>query len=205
MNNPFITTEVKEVSSPLAETAKEYKRLPDRVLNSPIEGCESKNATSNEGKETGKQPEGNQENTDSPKRIKTINDGLAGQNHPETGVPYVEKEVTKDTGEKVIGVFPQFDSKFDVQLPEGLEKATDREQFNECNKQLKERCESDPNIRSQFNERQLDDINNGRTPYGYTWHHNEETGKMQLVDYETHEKTRHTGGKAIWGGGTENR
>lgn len=37
MYNPFTTTEVKETSSPLAETAKEFKRLPDRVLNSPIE------------------------------------------------------------------------------------------------------------------------------------------------------------------------
>ena len=145
------------------------------------------------------------EDADSPRRIKTINDDLAGQLHPETKVAYVEKTVTTDTGERVVGTFPEFDSKFDVQLPENLEKASDREQFAECNRQLKEKCENDPRFKSQFNSIQLEDINSGRTPCGYTWHHNEEKGKMQLVDFITHWNTRHTGGKAIWGGGIENR
>jgi hypothetical protein len=82
---------------------------------------------------------------------------------------------------------------------------SDPKQFAEANRQLKEKYDSDPEFASKFNERQRDDIENGRTPYGYTWHHNEETGKLQLVDYETHANTRHTGGRAIWGGGSENR
>lgn len=45
----------------------------------------------------------------------------------------------------------------------------------------------------------------GDTPDGYTWHHDAEAGKMQLVDTETHQKTGHTGGRSIWGGGTESR
>ena len=49
------------------------------------------------------------------------------------------------------------------------------------------------------------DIEDGYTPDGYTWHHNEEKGKMQLVDTDIHSQTRHTGGRNIWGGGTENR
>ena len=48
-------------------------------------------------------------------------------------------------------------------------------------------------------------IEDGETPDGYTWHHDAEAGKMQLVDFETHQKTGHTGGRYIWGGGTENR
>ena len=40
------------------------------------------------------------------------------------------------------------------------------------------------------------------------WHHNEETGKMQLVKIEDHDRTQggaaHTGGKALWGGGYSN-
>lgn len=137
--------------------------------------------------------------------VKTIRDDLVGQKYKETGVRYVLKEVLNDVGEKVIGAFPEFESKFDVQLPEHMEKASDREQFAECNRQLKEKCDNDPEFRSQFNSIQLDDINSGRTPCGYTWHHNEDKGKMQLVDYITHWNTRHTGGKAIWGGGIENR
>ena len=145
------------------------------------------------------------DNTTSPRVIKTRRDDLAGQKHPETGVPYVEKEVVTDTGEKVIGVFPKFESKFDAQLPENMEKAKDSEQFKECNRQLKEKCENDPEFKSQFNDFQLDCINSGLTPYGYTWHHSEEKGKMQLVTETTHRDTRHTGGKSIWGGGTDNR
>lgn len=147
----------------------------------------------------------NETEEDSPRTIKTINDSLVGQNHPETGVPYVEKEVVTDTGEKVKGVFPHFDSKIDVQLPEDMEQAPDRTQFAECNKQLAERVAKDPELRSQFTEDQLADIEDGYTPEGYTWHHNEEKGKMQLVDSDIHSQTRHTGGRNIWGGGTENR
>ena len=142
---------------------------------------------------------------ESPRSIKTINDGLAGQNHPETGVPYVEKEVVTDTGEKVKGVFPQFESKVDIQLPEDLQQVPDRTQFAECNKQLQEKVANNPELRSQFTEDQLADIEDGYTPEGYTWHHNEEIGKMQLVDTDIHSQTRHTGGRNIWGGGTENR
>jgi A nuclease of the HNH/ENDO VII superfamily with conserved WHH len=36
------------------------------------------------------------------------------------------------------------------------------------------------------------------TPKGYTWHHHEDTGRMQLVDTKIHKTTAHTGGYAIW-------
>lgn len=142
---------------------------------------------------------------DGVKRIPCRNEGLAGQEHPVTGVPFNEKEVVNDKGEKVIGVFAEFESVVDVQLPEDLHNATDKEQFKECNKQLKEKVENDPELRDKFTDEQLEQIENGDTPDGYTWHHSEDTGKMQLVDTETHAKTGHTGGKAVWGGGSENR
>ena len=142
---------------------------------------------------------------DSLRTICTRKEGLEGQNHPETGVPYERKVVKTDTGEEVEGVFPQFESKMDVQLPEELEQASDNKQFAECNRQLKEKCDNDPEFRKQFTDDQLDDINNGQTPEGYTWHHSEEKGKMQLVKSDIHMKTGHTGGRSIWGGGTVNR
>ena len=33
-----------------------------------------------------------------------------------------------------------------------------------------------------------------QTPEGYTWHHHQDAGLMQLIDYEIHRKTGHTGG-----------
>lgn len=143
--------------------------------------------------------------SDGPRKIKTIRDDLAGQPHPETGVIYEEKTVVTDTGEEVIGVFPQFESAFDAQLPKDLYQASDVQQFKECNNQLKEAIEKDPSLKEKFTERQLEQINQGYTPEGYTWHHNEDIGKMQLVDSDIHANTRHTGGRSIWGGGTDNR
>ena len=126
-------------------------------------------------------------------------EGKTGDN----GVPYERKRITID-GVEIEGVFPVFNSTFDVQLPEELEKASNARQFKECNQQLKEAVNNNPELRSQFDEEQLQDIEDGDTPSGYVWHHNEEEGKMQLVKTEDHDRTQggaaHTGGKALWGG-----
>ena len=138
-------------------------------------------------------------------RMETRNQDLEGKEHPETGVPFEKKIVKNDKGEDVEVVVPKFESKFDAQLPEDLEKASDKEQINECNKQLKEAVENDPDLKEQFTDEQLEQIMDGETPDGYTWHHDADKGKMQLVDSETHAKTGHTGGRVIWGGGQSNR
>lgn len=137
--------------------------------------------------------------------IITRNESLKGDVHPITGVPFEEKTVTDAEGNKVTGVFPEFDSQFDVQLPDNMLQVSDGEQFGECNKQLNEAVDNDPELAKEFTSDQLEQIKNGDTPDGYTWHHNEEKGKMQLVDSQTHVRTGHTGGRSIWGGGSEFR
>lgn len=137
-------------------------------------------------------------------RIKCRNSELEGKTHPETGVPFTRRQVEVD-GKQFEVIVPEFDSTFDAELPKEMYDASDREQFKECNKQLKEAVENDKDLCSKFDEEQLEQIRNGETPDGYTWHHDAEPGKMQLVDTETHQKTGHTGGRSIWGGGTENR
>jgi hypothetical protein len=133
------------------------------------------------------------------------NDGM--ESHPTTGVPFVEKEIENpENGQKETHSFPEFKVEFEAQLPENLYKETDATQVAECNKQLKEWCEQNPEKAKEiFSESQLQQIQAGETPKGFTWHHNEDAGKMQLVDSETHQQTGHTGGRAIWGGGTESR
>lgn len=137
-------------------------------------------------------------------RIKCRNEELEGTEHPDTGVPFEKRQVEVD-GKNYEVVVPKFESTYDAQLPEDKYKATDREQFKECNSQLKKDIKDNKDLREQFDEEQLEQINDGDTPDGYTWHHDAETGKMQLVDTETHKRTGHTGGRAIWGGGTDNR
>lgn len=137
-------------------------------------------------------------------KIKCRNEDLAGTEHPETGVPFEKKQVDVD-GKKYEVVVPQFKSEYDAQLPEDKLMASDREQFKECNAQLKTEVANKQELRDKFDSEQLEQIENGDTPDGYTWHHDADVGKMQLVDTETHQKTGHTGGRSIWGGGTENR
>jgi hypothetical protein len=147
----------------------------------------------------------NENDTTEVKRIPTRNEGLEGKNHPETGVPFVTKVVENSAGELVEVVVPEFDSEFEAQLPDEVCEANDNVQFDECNKQLKEEVENNPELREKFTDEQIEQILDGETPDGFTWHHDAEKGKVQLVDSEVHAKTGHTGGKSIWGGGTENR
>ena len=164
-------------------------------LKSVSETSEDKNNESSDNNNTSDADE---------KRIPCRNEELAGKKHPVTGVPFEKRTIIVDGEEREV-VVPVFDSVFDAQLPEDKLKATDREQIKECNKQLKEAVDKDPELRAKFTDEQLEQIANGDTPDGYTWHHDAETGKMQLVDSETHAKTGHTGGQNFWGGGSDNR
>ena len=126
---------------------------------------------------------------------KTDNSEMEGKTS-ETGVPY-ERKIIEINGVKIEGVFPKFNSVFDTDLPP--EKYKSKAYAVYCNKNLKEAVANDPDLRSKFTEEQLKDIEDGRTPTGYVWHHNEETGKMQLVKDTDHRANRHTGGSALWG------
>lgn len=138
-------------------------------------------------------------------RISTINEALEGKKHPETGIKY-EKQEFNFRGEKLEGVFPKFDSYFDTRLPKNMWNASDAEQFKYCTQKLNRKIENDPGFSQKFDSRQLEQIKDGAPKIsGLTWHHNERPGTMQLVSSEVHEKSGHTGGRNIWGGGTECR
>ena len=140
-----------------------------------------------------------------PRYIKTINEDLDGKTYPGTDVTY-KKQVFRVDGEKVEGVFPQFDSKFDTCLPKELRNASDTEQFKYCTEKLKQKIERNPEFAKQFTPRQLEQIKAGAPRIsGLTWHHNERPGKMQLVNSAEHERCRHTGGRSMWGGGSDCR
>lgn len=140
-----------------------------------------------------------------PRHITTINEGLADKTYPGTNIEYRMRTFMLN-GEKVEGVFPVFDSKFDARLPSDLRNASDSEQFKYCTQQLAEKFENNPELAKQFTPRQLEQIKNGEPRIsGLTWHHNEIPGRMQLVDANDHNTCRHTGGRSIWGGGSDCR
>lgn len=133
------------------------------------------------------------------------NESLEGTSHPVSGVEFERKVVELPDGSTVEGVFPKFESIFDVNLDETQFLDSDAKQFKEANMQLKEAVDNNPDLKEQFTAEQLEQIKADETPDGYVWHHSEDTGKLELVDSTTHTQTGHTGGRAIWGGGSEHR
>ena len=50
-------------------------------------------------------------------------------------------------------------------------------------------------IKKQFNAEQIAAIKAGKEKIpGFTWHHHQDTGRMQLIDQDIHKKTGHIGG-----------
>jgi hypothetical protein len=139
--------------------------------------------------------------------IETRNDHLNGYEHPDTGVLFVEKTVELPDGEVIKGTFPVFESKFNVVIAEELYLESDQVHFNVANEILYQAIQDNPNLAHELGLSQ-DDVQalaNGQTPEGYTWHHHEEPGLLQLVDEEVHHNTGHTGGRELWGGVAEFR
>ena len=137
--------------------------------------------------------------------IETRNEDLAGEHHPVTGVEFESKVVTLPSGEVIEGVFPEFDSEYTSTLPESMYLESDDVQFSYANEQLAKAINQNPEIGYHFSDSQREQIFANETPEGYTWHHSEEPGKLELVDEEIHAETAHTGGRELWGGGSENR
>ncbi|ADU31961.1 HNH endonuclease [Evansella cellulosilytica] len=137
--------------------------------------------------------------------INTHNSSLAGQLHPETGVPFEAQAIALEDGTEVVGVFPVFDAVAEVVLPEELYGSSDYLHFSYANGELIDMVSENETIAAQFSIDQLEQIYAGETPDGYTWHHHEDLGKLELVDEEIHAKTGHSGGRSVWGGGTDGR
>ncbi|KGP74582.1 HNH endonuclease [Pontibacillus yanchengensis] len=137
----------------------------------------------------------------------TRNDHLNGSDHPETSVPFQERTITLPNGDEVTGTYPVFDSGFSVQLSEEMYTSSDDVHFEIANDTLYQAIQEEPNVASQLGLG-MNDVNQlavGETPEGYVWHHHESPGVMQFVNEDVHENTGHSGGRVLWGGGSEAR
>lgn len=170
-------SEYRPLTEEEAKRLKELTNLPDAVIESIMVG------------------------EDGTLYLKCRNAELAGETHEVTGVPYVEKTIVIN-GVEITVVVPEFPYVFETNIPKEFWEAGDRELFKKCTEELRKYLEEHPEMRENFTEEQLQQIENGE-PYikGYTWHHTEVPGKMQLVETKTHALSGHTGGNAIWCGG----
>jgi len=121
-----------------------------------------------------------------------VNKGLAGGKHVK-GVDY-----------DVLG-FPIFkgdDLAYTLKLDKEYYIMKDTDQFKECTRILKEAIEKGEVPKDIFNPQQIDQIEKGRARIkGFTWHHHQVPGKMQLVLEDTHGSVSHLGGNKLWGDG----
>jgi len=117
---------------------------------------------------------------------------LAGQRHPVT-------DVTFD-----IRGFPVFDDivAADVRISVGQVASRNYQgQMRAATRNLREQIRSGAFSPSGFTDKQLRAIRSGRHKIpGYTWHHHQDVGRMQLVPEWHHSKTGHFGGFEMWYG-----
>lgn len=113
----------------------------------------------------------------------------AGRKHPDSGVVFDHKG------------FPIFDdiAKYDTCLDQKAFYATDRiGQMRMATRDLREQINSGKICRSQFSPEQLKAIQSGKSKIpGYTWHHHQDSGRMQLVPKGKHNEARHIDGDAM--------
>jgi DNase/tRNase domain of colicin-like bacteriocin/Pretoxin HINT domain len=100
-----------------------------------------------------------------------------------------------------------FDEEYYEAEPQGLGKGRTSD-FKEANREVSEQYASDPTIFDDVAEPDRTTLKNyydsnpnpgANPPPGYTWHHNEDVGRMQLVKSEIHRDAKHHGGESIWG------
>lgn len=113
--------------------------------------------------------------------------GMVNKKHKVTGVRF-----DKDG-------FPQFDSIFEIKLPRNLYRKSRETHFRYANKKIYERIKKDKRFARKFTKSEIESFKRGETPSKFTWHHHQDSGRLQLVYNNIHAKVNHRGGYSIWG------
>lgn len=96
--------------------------------------------------------------------------------------------------------FPIFESKFTVQISDPLFLKVERStHFIICNDALKEAIKTDSILTRLFTNTDIAKIKDGILPSNFIWHHNQNSGILELVVRDVHEQIKHLGGHKIWG------
>lgn len=117
------------------------------------------------------------------------------------GIPSKANKVDKKTNIKFDSRgFPIFKSYYTVKLKRKDLKEGRERHFYIANTTLYKDKSPKSRIKAKLRRKQVKQLSQGCTPEGYTWHHHQDTGVLQLVDEKIHAKTWHYGGYSIWGG-----
>ncbi|MDN3620108.1 HNH endonuclease [Polaribacter undariae] len=132
------------------------------------------------------------------------------------GVKYFNKIITLTNGIKIRGYFPDFINYtiFQTKIPQHRLLKSDASQFNYAFLKFQKNLKINPEMQKKFTRKELKELltrklkstkseSTSKVP-GYTWHHNE-SGFLQLVETKVHNDVKHTGDRALKGGGKEIR
>jgi intein/homing endonuclease len=116
---------------------------------------------------------------------------LAGKRHPDSGVLFDSEG------------YPVFDTEFEMHLDPKDYLRSRGTHFNRSSKAFYNEIQRNPDLVDKLKliPDEIEDFRVGDVPERFTWHHHQDTGKMQLVDYNTHRLTGHDGGYSVWGPG----
>ncbi|UOB20792.1 STM3941 family protein [Macrococcus armenti] len=89
-----------------------------------------------------------------------------------------------------------------VELDNKYQKAPDVVQMQQVILTLQEIVKQ-PSVLAKLSSDDIDDIEKGMLPKGYTLHHHEVPCKFELVPQVLHNETPHLGGNVLWGGKLE--
>lgn len=93
--------------------------------------------------------------------------------------------------------FPVLKSTYNVQLSPAQYSSDYYRRI--CNEQLFKEIQTNPALRKQFTERDIELLKEGSNPQGTNWHHDpRKKGRMQLVNKNDH-SVDHVGGDKVWG------
>jgi hypothetical protein len=98
------------------------------------------------------------------------------------------------------GNYPDFSEHavVDVMLPPDLWNGTDSQQFRWLNEQLF--ADGGTQAKS-YPWNHPGAVARDTPPHGYTWHHHQQPGRMQLVPFGVHAAVQHSGGRQVWAKG----
>lgn len=120
-------------------------------------------------------------------RIKKGIPSMVGKKNVKTGI-YFDKDG-----------FPKFKAIATIKLEKKLWKKSREVHFYNASKALYQKIQRSSSLARKFTKREITEFKNGDVPSKYTWHHHQDKGVLQLVEYKIHSDVKHRGGFAIWG------
>lgn len=191
------TVEVSEITEDIGETVWDMEEKPEKLAADYVRSFEGFDKAA---RYVERHFDGDSYTPGDVIPVSTRNQGLEGAEDLE-GVRFTRQDICLTDGLTVRGVFPRFDSIFDIELGPEANDLTPRQQRLRCKEEFLDHMYDDPSILQDVTIGDMERLEkpNGYAPEGYDIQHNGPVGSMSVVRSDLHRKYAHTGSNAISG------